>query len=43
MIDCFYCAHIQLVENNACCRKLLDILFNSSRPKAQLRVVSLTW
>ena len=43
MIDRFYCAHIQLIENNACCRKLLYIFFDSSRPKAHLRVIGFTW
>jgi len=43
MIDGFYRAHIQLIEDNACCRKLLYIFFNSSRPKAQLRVIGLIW
>ena len=43
MIHSFYCAHIQLVENNPCCRKLHYIFFNSSRPKAHLRVIGLIW
>jgi len=43
MIDCSYCAHIELIENNACFRKLLYIVFNRSRPKAHLRMIGLIW
>ena len=43
MIHRFYCAHIQLIENNARCRNLLYIAFNSCGPKADLRVIGLIW